>query len=808
MEFPPTTTYAEKVLVGPVTAFGQNPVPWMEYTGKKMADEFIGLYKNYTNYDRRDLWTNTPENWGPGKVTLTQGSTAVTCTVAGTCNFRSNICNTFGSPVVTAITYMFFDYPVYYGGGNNAPYAGSVPVVPAQTAWGYSSVANCGSNDAMTLGTAFNIGAPTGTVLATRNWSFSAGPLNTAVNAWSAAFPSSIKFYDPSLVFLTMYYATGLTRYKDAFEWFADTQWENPINYNKGLMYRPFYYLNTGQTQEPLDITLVGLVLRALHGRDDYWLGIRIGCDYLIGSFLANGKAIGARGEFYSLMFLSACALADPDSAQRAHFITEITRVITQFNNWKCGGPGYAGKNFDCYGRDLGQWVRDQSSAGGSGYGVIAIDPPGASYLHLTKTNWKAHATAGSPEITFTADDVLTHGALTYNSTNINPVSGTLHRYAGLPVIFGNDSQDDIPCNGTGTGVTFACAEGVRPYVEGVTMISFTAPATTSTQATLNYDGTPRNIMWLATAASTAIAPATLTAGHTNTLFAKDGAWRLLYPLSGPGADGNGRLIFHMRCGATTNGMGWYWPQRVDDHKIKLRPFSTSMDRDAVGFVNWPGPSTPPEGCDFEIDANIWLGQMTQPFMTGIGDRAFGYAYAATVQAGAPNSTILTLLSDSAKFLVEYAYDPVTEGMYYDRITPGCEFPVGGGLGNAYGVTTRAIAANPGCTYDVASSNTARGLSPEIFGGWSYAYMYEQDLTRKQTLKDMATRLVGKTFGKPGFTCTGAYAPFCGDGYYASIFEETYTVGMQQYHVDKYLGFGYGIGGAMTSLCLEAEHVA
>src|SRR5262245_37626777 len=158
--------------------------------------------------------------------------------------------------------------------------------------------------------------------------------------------------------------------------------------------------------------------------------------------------------------------------------------------------------------------------------------------------------------------------------------------------------------------------------------------------------------------------------------------------------------------------------------------------------------------------------------MMGIALKALFYAYAATVNAGSPNPLALTMLSDAAKWVIDYGYDPRTEGMYYGRTSPGCEQPLA-----MYGQMSNSLPENPGCSYDLASSNTARGLSPEIFGGMAMAYLYEADATRKANIKTVMTRMYAKTYGKRGYACSGAYAPYCGDGYYNKDLEAVYTVG-------------------------------
>jgi hypothetical protein len=189
------------------------------------------------------------------------------------------------------------------------------------------------------------------------------------------------------------------------------------------------------------------------------------------------------------------------------------------------------------------------------------------------------------------------------------------------------------------------------------------------------------------------------------------------------------------------------------------------------------------------MDISINVGSRTQPFMMGIIMRGLDMAYQATVMDGTPNPIALTLLSDAAQWIINYAYDPDTGGLYFTRTSPGCEAQ------SNYGEQLQYIAAIPGtCLSDEGGSIA---LVPEIIGGMAAAYLRETNATRKQAIKDTTIRYMGHLYGKTGFPCYGAYEAHC-DGRYITILEETYTPIATNYEVDKYLGFSYGFGGSFA----------
>jgi hypothetical protein len=218
-----------------------------------------------------------------------------------------------------------------------------------------------------------------------------------------------------------------------------------------------------------------------------------------------------------------------------------------------------------------------------------------------------------------------------------------------------------------------------------------------------------------------------------------------------------------------------------------LKKFSLSPDRASVPYENWPKATG---DYHFMLDGAAFVGSRTQPFMMGIIMRGLDLAYEATVQAGSPNATVLTMLSDAAQWLVNYGYDPLSGGLYFARVTPGCEAE------SEYGEMPSTISPIPGsCLSDTVG---ARGLVPEIIGAMAAAYLRETNATRKAVIKIAMVRWVGKIYGKPGYSCTGDYAVHCEDGSYLTLIEETYTPGSFNYDADKYLGFALGFGGSFA----------
>jgi hypothetical protein len=587
------------------------------------------------------------------------------------------------------------------------------------------------------------------------NWSFFTGT-PSPVLAWSSANPSAVDFYDSGLAFYSMYYRTGLTKYLTRARYIADRHYSNAMSLNKGLPYRAEgYYSSEGQRQAFRDINLTSVIIRALDGKSGYWTGIRRVCDISYGA----GSGAGDREAGYALAFEAACALADPDATQRAKWVARVNTDIAGYEAYRCGGS--VGRV--CHGRDFGQWITDAWASCGSSFGVLSRNSP-AGCERFTKTNWKVRLTNGSPDAEFI------NGDMTFPPG---------HQFAGQPFIFGHDSTAGPACIASGSGTTFTCSTAPTTtfYTTGM-QILIRLPVT-ALNPTINIDG-----LGAKSIVNTNGASILLTGGSDYALWYNGTHFRLIQVLTS----------FYPRL--TTDlgyakgddiGRAFHWPEKVDSTHFKLKKFSLATDRASVPYENWPKATG---DYHFMLDGAAFVGSRTQPFMMGIIMRGLDFAYEATVQAGSPNATALTLLSDAAQWLINYGYDPLSGGLYFARVTPGCEAESG------YGVMPSAISPIPGsCLSDTVG---ARGLVPEIIGAMAAAYLRETDTTRKATIRTAMVRWMGKIYGKPGYSCTGDYAAYCEDGSYLTLIEETYTRGSFNYDVDKYLGFALGFGGSFA----------
>jgi hypothetical protein len=790
--YPPDTPDAVEAIVGPLIAPGMSPTSWMDTAATSSADEFDAIWGTVTNADRKGYWDYDEENWGGGTVTIAQSDTTVSpnpgtkmyCD-SGTCDFQGTVCATGSTSPISGATVMV-SYPAYQGGGVSAVqggYASGVVSTNGESGWLYASVASCQSDTEITLSTALNVGAPKGTSFTGRNWSYFTGT-PSPILAWSAAGPSAVDFYDTGLAYYAMYYRTGLTKYLTRARYIADRNYTNPVSINKGLPFRhnlngTYHHTNDGTRQEWRDVNLGSIVIRALEtelgdaGRPEFWTGIRYVCDYIDESNSADGA--GNREAGYALAFLSMCAMGDPDNTQREAWLTVLDTAIDGFMNTRCDGSTSPYRV--CHGRNTNIWVdltwgQFPPALGGVRSGIYyALGPTHATY---SKSNWKVRLTNGS----YTAE--MINGPLTFPAAHPH--------HANFPIQFGLDGKLGPLCVGTGTAPNFTC--GTTPpttaYTTGM-VISFVPPVAINSTSGLNInvDGLGSKQVLALNDTTFGFTDYRLTANEPVALYYNGTRWQVVpvtaafYPKLTPDMDAS-------LSDSDDFGRAFYWPEYVDSTHFNIKAFSLSTDRDSVPYEPWTGATGDYE---FQLDGTGATGSRVQPFMVGIIMRALFMAHRATVLDGSPNADAATMLSDAAQWIIDYAYDPLTGGLYFARHMAGCE------LESDYGVMPATIAAIPGgCLSDLGG---ARGMIAEITGAMSAAYLLETDSTRKAAIRTAMLRYWGHMWGKSGYTCTGEYAAYC-DGDYLTLVEETYTSGENQYRVDKYLGFALGFGGIFS----------
>lgn len=345
-------------IVGPMIADGKNPLTFADVSARKMLDLYgsqLGTVGPIEN--RKGLWDDDPQNWGPGTVTLTNGSATVTCDSSpGTpCNLATTFCAGGSSPS-PSVVYIHLNYPIRDA---------------ADSGWTYARVSACASETQITISSVhgslstFNNGGTGGATFTGRNWSPDASS-PYVINSWNNASPSSNTFYDPGLALYSQYLRTGLTKYLTWFRWVADRHWTQH-RLNKGYPYIRADSLD-GAPFEPRDMGATMLFLRALDGRSDMWPGLRRLTDRMRELYVTP-TVFGDREVGYAFATTALQAMADPDSGETVATITDLnTGLSGNATSRRCTG-GSPGR--DCGGRNGNRYAvqaYQNDIAGGNGF--------------------------------------------------------------------------------------------------------------------------------------------------------------------------------------------------------------------------------------------------------------------------------------------------------------------------------------------------------------------------------------------------------------------------------------------------------
>ena len=397
-------------LIGPQIRFGANPWPWFDNRAKAAADmQIADLDPYYSSY-----W-DTP---GAGTVSVTAGSNTVTG--FGT-TFTTTFCQGSANPTV----------PKNIHDGTPAILVWYPSTDPGQTGRRGPYITSCQSDTSLTMNTAWASDVSGGTNL---NYSYTDDVL--AGNWISNASPAN--FYDNVAAFYILYYRTGLDDYLAAARKLADRFWASP-RIDRGAACGPH---SPGLCTAPRNLSLLGLVLRALDGRNDMWPGMRLMWDYfkdydLSGLDVAQTSIWDLREEAYHLQFVSECALVDPDPVHRAACKTVISqsfpKIWTPFlfpdGSWAqlyYGGMGGGSSSWDS--RSSVTLTNGSNAVIGNGTiwtaGTCAASSGGC-------TIWFTNGT-GKPASNAEGDNT------TYNAVTIDATHITLDRpYAGTTGVHG-----------------------------------------------------------------------------------------------------------------------------------------------------------------------------------------------------------------------------------------------------------------------------------------------------------------------------------------------------------------------------------
>lgn len=127
----------------------------------------------------------------------------------------------------------------------------------------------------------------------------------------------NLNYYDQALTFYGLYYRAGDVRFRDYARKVADSWWKS-MAIDEGRR-------DPESSYAPRNVSLNGLILRAMDGRPEFWGWItryvRTNFDIWVGSRVTYpGLYYGVRDPGYSLLYAANLAGTHPDSAVRAEF--------------------------------------------------------------------------------------------------------------------------------------------------------------------------------------------------------------------------------------------------------------------------------------------------------------------------------------------------------------------------------------------------------------------------------------------------------------------------------------------------------
>jgi hypothetical protein len=357
----------------------------------------------------------------------TAGGTGWLTPAAGTISFI-NTCTSWstflGSSTCSTITGSGTAFQTAFCGGPGSSTPNGKNIViwytsslnPGTTGHRAYPVKSCTDNTHLVLGQSggsdFSFVTEAGVVDGTQNTGLNYAIWDTSVTGgWWYNQNASGAYYDAPKVYLWLYYATGLTKWRDAFREYADNWFSMP--YNDGGAQ---YVLNAGWWGTCLGETrcsaIETLILRAADGRPEMWPGIRRWMLFFYNDRVWNpfrSGIIDLRDHSYMSLWLAEMALFDPVVANRG---TDCTG----------GKPCWYQKVKDFYtnqwtpykiqhGSDI-WWVDHVGSAGGaSSTGLVEYKKAQGGSVYTGTAN----VTNGSASVTGTGTNFNT--SWTYNDS-------------------------------------------------------------------------------------------------------------------------------------------------------------------------------------------------------------------------------------------------------------------------------------------------------------------------------------------------------------------------------------------------------
>jgi hypothetical protein len=257
----------------------------------------------------RNVWSVASMN---GTISVTNGSATVTGTST---DFQDDFCDGGGTPVSGTDDFI----AIWYEDAN----------YPGEITRAFYRVTACASATSMTLQNAW--GHATGTQ---SGLSYTVVSGNQIGYWFTTNTPGN--YYDNVLAFYTLYYRTGLTRYRDAARTLARNFWEGPFysrgrNYDTAALGGNFIFAGPARGQSP-----AGLVLWALESGEDIWDGLHllwawqkyVGYDAYSPGFSSTMQIGDVREMGYATAAMALCSQYDTDSGWQATCRTTLKGIV------------------------------------------------------------------------------------------------------------------------------------------------------------------------------------------------------------------------------------------------------------------------------------------------------------------------------------------------------------------------------------------------------------------------------------------------------------------------------------------------
>ncbi len=301
-------------LLGPMIRHGANPWTWFDERAITFADFQIDQLKGTNGAPA--FWSNAPWQTNlSGTLTLVQGN----ATIVGTgTQFQRDFCGGGGFTRPTS------KYAQIYIKYNSAEYPGTQGLARY-------NVIRCNSQTSMTVnaGWAHATGTQTGIQYARADGSLA---------GWWTNSNTPGNYYDNVLAFYTLYYRTGLTKYRDAARTLARNWWYGPF-YDRGKNYDTLSmggnFIAAGPARGQ---SITGLFLWALESGENIWPGMNYVLTYQKGvgyDFALSRNWVTQIGDLREQGYITAAyALAaryHPDSAMRTQYRNILKQYINLF---------------------------------------------------------------------------------------------------------------------------------------------------------------------------------------------------------------------------------------------------------------------------------------------------------------------------------------------------------------------------------------------------------------------------------------------------------------------------------------------